>query len=59
MHQCASCTVAMDTLGHSVEVVSEAGAGQVRDRNPHTLHPLVGGAGVVERGVNDQGDAFL
>lgn len=49
----------MDTISHSVEVVSEAGAGQVRDGNPHTLHPLVGGAGVVERGVYDQGDAFL
>lgn len=49
----------MDSLGHAVKVVAQPGAGQVRDGDAHTLHARVGGADVVERGVDDQRDALL
>lgn len=59
VHQCAAGSVEMDALGYAVEVVPEASAGQVGHRNSYTLHPRVGGAGVADRGIDDQGDAFL
>lgn len=58
MHQRTTRPVAVDALCHTVKVVTQTGAGQVGDGHTQALHAWVDWAGVVEGGIDNEGNAL-